>query len=201
MTGITLLGLGPGHPRYLTCQAREFLGSCSELYALEPNHPVLIAMAIKARTICPDVALEEGLDDVARYRQVADQLINLASRPEGVSLAVTGHPGLDYPGIREVIDEAEARGMPVHMIPGLSLVDLVIQLVGLPERSLLTIVDAEMLSKRHVPTFPPTAAVVINRLESAEKAGRLRDVLGSIYPDEHPLILVDASKDDGNDHV
>ncbi len=60
MTGITLLGLGPGHPKYLTCQAREFLGSCSELYALEPNHPVLLAMAIKARKICPDVALKKS---------------------------------------------------------------------------------------------------------------------------------------------
>jgi tetrapyrrole methylase family protein/MazG family protein len=201
MTGITLLGLGPGHPKYLTCQAREFLGSGSELFVLDQNHPALLEMSIEGRTIFPHVSLEERADEITRYRQVADRLISLASRPEGVSLAVTGHPGLDFPGIRELIDQAEARGIPVHMIPGLSIADLVIQLVGVPARSQLTIVDAGIFGKLHVPTFPPTTAVVITRLDSPEKAVRLREVLGSVYPDKHPLILVHAVKDEGKNLV
>jgi tetrapyrrole methylase family protein/MazG family protein len=201
MTGITLLGLGPGHPKYLTCQARTFLESCSELYVLDQNHPVLLELSIDGRKISPDGPHEEVSDEIARFQQVTDRLINLATRPEGVSLAVTGHPGLDVPGIRDVLDQAEARGIPVHLIPGLSIVDQVIQLVGLPAGSQFTIVDAGVLSKRHVPTFPPTTAVVVTRLDSPEKAARLLSVLGSTYPDEHPLILVHAEKDEGNDLV
>ena len=40
MTGITLLGLGPGNPKYLTCEARQWLESVSELYVIDKRHPV-----------------------------------------------------------------------------------------------------------------------------------------------------------------
>ena len=39
--GITLLGLGPGNPQWLTLQASEILNSASEIYFRTNHHPVV----------------------------------------------------------------------------------------------------------------------------------------------------------------
>jgi tetrapyrrole methylase family protein/MazG family protein len=189
MTGIALLGLGPGHPKYLTQEARELLESCSEIYALDPHHPVLREMSIAARSINVDSATSG---------EMVNRIISLGSRPEGVILTVTGHPGLDFPFARELHDLSIARGIPFRSIQGLSLIDLVAQAVGLPAQAQLTVVTAESLSGRHTPTFTPATPVVITGLDSQDKAKSIRQVLSSTYPDDHPLIIVDAEKDEAD---
>lgn len=198
MTGITLLGLGPGHPKYLTCQARDYLESCSELYVVDQHHPVLLEIHSKTRVIALDISSLDEQDEAAGCRQVVEQLITLGERPAGVTLALSGHPGLDYPCAQKIIDQAGARDIPIDVIPGLSIGDLVIQVVQLPVQTQITLVEAGMLSKRHVPTFPPDAPVVISSLDSQQKAARIREVLGSIYPDNHPIVLVYAASDKEN---
>jgi tetrapyrrole methylase family protein/MazG family protein len=190
MTGITLLGLGPGNPKYLTCEAKAWLENVSEVYVIDKSYPVIKEMVSPTRLIYLDVASDDGVDDTARCDKMVDQLIELGSRSDGVTLAVTGHPGLDFPYAQKINDRAKEKGIPVHVIPGLSLSDLVIQSIGLPAQTNITMVDGNQLAKRHVPGFPPSLPAVISPLESRERAARIQMVLRSTYPDEHPVILV-----------
>jgi tetrapyrrole methylase family protein/MazG family protein len=87
------------------------------------------------------------------------------------------------------------------MIPGLSLNDLVIQILGLPAHTQLSLVDAGMLSVKHVPTFPPNVPVVVSMLNSSDKASRVWEVLSTTYPEDHPVALVHAAADEANNLV
>ena len=44
--GITLLGLGPNDPKYLTLEAREILENVTEIYTHSDSHPALKVLPV-----------------------------------------------------------------------------------------------------------------------------------------------------------
>lgn len=192
MTGITLLGLGPGNPGYLTREADQWLETVTELIVFDGGHPVLEGLRSRVNIVNLADSTTSKLEDISGRKKTIERVIELGSRPQGVTLALAGHPLMDSTIHAEVIEMAHHQAIPVRVIPGLSQADGVIQAVGLASGRPVALVNAAALAGRHVPPFPPCLPAIIYPLDSADKARRIQVVLGSQYPDDHPLLLVHA---------
>lgn len=130
MTGITLLGLGPGNPKYLTREAWQWLESISEIYLRTSQHPAVAGIPPTVKSVTFDTLFESG-DDVAIIRQqIATTILELGKRPEGVTYAVPGHPCMDISICEEINKRATDQGIPVRVIGGLSIVEPIARAVG-----------------------------------------------------------------------
>ena len=194
MTGITLLGLGPGNPKYLTNEAMQWLAGVEEIYVGNPHHPALsVIPATVTISNLYDLVPGKG-GDHDRTQQLVNRILALGQRPEGVTFADTGHPCRDSILGRQVFQHASGAGIPLKVIAGLSWSELVIQLTGYVSPSVLTILNAQDLIDRHIPDFPPNHAAVISPIDSSKTASGLMQILLSVYPKDHPLILLHATE-------
>jgi len=192
MTGITLLGLGPGNPKYLTREAWQWLESISEIYLRTSQHPAVAGIPPTVKSVTFDTLFESG-DDVAIIRQqIATTILELGKRPEGVTYAVPGHPCMDISICEEINKRATDQGIPVRVIEGLSIVEPIARAVGVNPYSRLVLIDAHLLARRYVPNFPPNLPVLISQIDSKQVAAEVKMVLAGVYPDDHPVILVHA---------
>ena len=92
MSGITLLGLGPGDPDQLTREAWELLYSADEIYLRTRQHPTVIALPNSVKIHSFDELYENGdsFDEV--YAAITQKILELGRREKGVIYAVPGHP-------------------------------------------------------------------------------------------------------------
>ena len=191
--GITLLGLGPGDPQLITRQAWDVLQSCDELYLRTRRHPVVESLPDTIQVHSFD-SLFEGelpLDEVDS--QIVEQVIDLGQRPQGVIYAVPGHPYLGDAISAEIARQAQALGIPLRVIEGLSYIEPTLSALGLAALPHSAIVDALELASWHVPPFPASAPVIIAQLHSQELASAIKRTLMSLYPGAHGVKLIHAA--------
>ena len=91
---ITIIGLGPGNPAQLTREAWEELNAAGEVYVRTAQHPTLAGL--------PAGLLVHSFDDLYEtipefdrvYAAIAERVLLLGQRPQGVVYAVPGHPAV-----------------------------------------------------------------------------------------------------------
>src|SRR5206468_414214 len=89
--GITIVGLGPGDPELLTRRAWRVLEDSAEVYLRTARHPGVEALPIKVMHSFDDW-YDQASDFDTLYRQIAEEVVSLGQRPQGVVYAVPGHP-------------------------------------------------------------------------------------------------------------
>lgn len=193
MIGITLLGLGPGDPKYLTREAWQWLEGISEIYHAVSPHPAL--NAIPTSVICKtiDIPTGFGIEDSKYTSQIVAGILELGKRPEGVTYAVPGHPCMDASVCQEVIKRAAKEGIPTRIIEGMSIIEPVMKAAGINPQGRILWIDSHELIGKNCPGFPPDMPVIISPINSKVIAAEVKMTLGSVYPDEHPVILVHKS--------
>jgi tetrapyrrole methylase family protein/MazG family protein len=190
MTGITLLGLGPGDPQLLTREAWEVLSSAGEVYLRTHQHPVVGGFPSSIKVHSFDELYENGdsFDEV--YAAITQKVLQLGRRPEGVIYAVPGHPFVAETTCPEIARLARAEGLALRVVEGLSFIEPVLSALGLDPFPKLTLFDALTLGEAHVPAFAPDIPVVIAQIYSRLVASEVKSTLTAIYPDGHPVRLV-----------
>ncbi len=188
--GITIVGLGPGDPKTLTCQAREILDGCSEVFVISKEHPAihLLSETVKVKSFDEHTWVEKFAG--AGQTAVVDLLIQLGHREQGVVFAVPGHPVLDYAGTPEIIQKARTEGVKVEVIPGVSYLDTIYFTLKINQNQQVNVVDASCVAETYAPKFPPSVPTLILHVNSAEIARHLKASLSQLYPNKHPLMLV-----------
>ncbi len=121
--GITIIGLGPGDPALLTCQANELLQDIPEIYLRTRNHPVVASFPADLRIISFDHLYEEGASFEEVYERIVDKIITLGKRKSGVVYGVPGHPFFAEATSPEITRRAQEDDIPVTVIEGLSFVE------------------------------------------------------------------------------
>lgn len=194
--GITILGLGPGDPEKLTCQAWNLLQNCSELYVRTKQHAVLewLPSSVEVKSFDNLMDGSEALD--AACEQIVSQVLELGQREEGVIYAVPGHPFVSEATCPEIARRASQIGIPVQIIDGLSFIEPIFSAIGANHLQQLTIMDAIEFSQRHAPLFPPHMPVLITHVHSTSVAEKVKRNLRVLYPDNHPVKLVHAAGTD-----
>jgi len=191
--GITLLGLGPGNPDYLTREAWDLLNSTSEIFLRTRQHPVVTSLPTQLQISSFDELYERAGSFTEVYSQIVEQVLELGKRPAGIVYAVPGHPFVAEATGPEIARRARLEGIPVRVIEGLSFVEPTLSLLGLDPFPQLALVDALELAAMHGPPFPPSMPAIVAQIHSQAVASEVKLTLMSIFPDEHPVKLVHAA--------
>ena len=193
MSGITLLGLGPGDPAKLTREAWEVLSSANEIWSRTEQHPTIAGLPPSVKVHSFDSLYEKGesFDDV--YAVIVEKVLELGQRPEGVIYAVPGDPFVAEATCPAIAERARIQGLPLKIVSGVSFLEPVFAALGLDPYPRLTLVDAMELSQAHIPSFPPDMPVLIAQIYSRMVSAEVKMTLNTVYPDEHPVRLVHAA--------
>src|SRR5215470_3555257 len=88
---ITIVGLGPGDPDLLTRRAWRVLSESKEVYLRTARHPGVEALPATTYHNFDDW-YDKAADFDSLYHQIAEEIVKLGQRVEGVVYAVPGHP-------------------------------------------------------------------------------------------------------------
>ena len=193
MSGITLLGLGPGDPGKLTREAWEVLTSSSRIWLRTRQHPTVSGLPAALEMHSFDELYETSDSFEAVYAGIVEKILVLGRLPEGVVYAVPGDPFLAEATCTAIAEQARAEGLPLRVVNGLSFLEPVFAALGLDPYPHLSLVDALELSQAHLPTFAPDTPALVAQVYSRMVAAEVKVTLNTVYPDDHPVRLVHAA--------
>ena len=191
--GITIVGLGPGDASLLTVEARGMLAAAEEVWLRTRRHPTVAALPVGPRYESFDAIYDNGESFDAVYAAIIERVLELGSRPEGVVYAVPGHPLFGEATVRGVLEHADAVGVEVRVVVGVSFVDTVARAAGIdPLADGLLLLDALSLGggkRMLVPERPTMIAQVYDR----RAASQAKLALLEAYPPAHRVTVVAAT--------
>ena len=190
MSGIILLGLGPGDPNQLTQEAVQVLASAGEVWLRTRQHPTVDALPDTLQIHSFDDTYENGETFEGVYERIVEKILDLGRRAEGVVYAVPGHPFVAEITCRKISQLARAEGLDVRVVSGLSFLEPTFAALGLDPFPRIILFDAMELSTAHLPAFPPDLPVLVAQIFSGLVAAETKMTLNTIYPDEHPVYLI-----------
>ena len=190
---ITILGLGPGDPADLTQRARDLLFTAEEVYLRTVRHPTVAALPNHLARHSFDDLYEtlDGFDAV--YEAIAECVVALGRRPQGVLYAVPGHPLVGESSVTRILSAARLEGQKVHIVGGLSFVEPALSLLGIDGLLGLQLADATELAAAHHHPLDPSRPALIGQLYGQRLASEVKLTLMNAYADDHPVTLVQAA--------
>jgi len=191
--GIIIVGLGPGDGRLLTQEAWQLLQEAGEVYLRTSRHPAVADLPAHIVRRSFDHVYDSADEFAAVYAEIADTVLQLARRPEGVIYAVPGHPHIAEATVTAITEGAAAAGLPVRVVAGLSFVEPTLTALGLDGLNGLQLYDAITVATYNHPPVNPDAPLLLGQVYNRLLASELKLALMAIYPDEHPVTLVHAA--------
>jgi len=190
---ITIVGLGPGDPKYLTREAWDVLSAAGEVWLRTVHHPTVAGLPAHLSLHSFDSLYESAKDFAAVYRAIAKEVLRLGRRSEGVIYAVPGHPLVGEASVQRILTAAQETGLPVHIVEGLSFVEPTLTALGIDALEGLQVCDGIELAARHHPPLNPDLPALVGQVYSRALAADVKLTLMNQYPDEHPVALVHAA--------
>jgi tetrapyrrole methylase family protein/MazG family protein len=190
---ITIVGLGPGDPRHLTLEAWDVLEASDECWLRTGHHLTVAGLPSHLALYSFDHLYDDAGDFPQVYEAIVDEVLRLGNRPAGVVYAVPGHPLVGEATVTQVLARAEAAGLTVRIVEGLSFVEPTLVALGVDALSGLQIYDAIELAARDHPPLSPDLPAVVGQLYSRSLAADVKLTLMNQYPDDHEVMLVHAA--------
>ncbi len=190
MSLITIVGLGPGDPGDLSRAAWEALTTAAEVWVRTARHPTLAGLPETVRVHSFDAVYESEPAFDRVYATIAERVLELGARPEGVVYAVPGHPLVAERTVTLIQAGAAERGLAVRVIAGLSFIEPTLTALGVDALPGLQIVDGIDVGAMHHPPFHADLPALVAQVYSADIASQVKLTLMNQYPDEHPVQLV-----------
>jgi len=198
---ITIVGLGPGDPIHLTRHAWHVLSQAEEVCLRTTRHPTVAGLPAHL-TLRSFDELYEKLDDFREvYQTIAEQIITLGRRSEGVIYAVPGHPLVGEASVQHILARAHEEGLAISIVEGLSFIEPVLSVLGIDGLAGLQLADATDLATAHHPPLDPDRPALIGQLYARRLASQVKLTLMNAFPDEHPVTLVWAAGTEASSSV
>jgi tetrapyrrole methylase family protein/MazG family protein len=194
--GITLMGLGPGDPKYLTLEALAWLKSIKVLYLRTSQHPTVLHLPEHLELISFDELYEKHESFEAVYEEIIDRVLSLGRASGGITYAVPGHPFVAEATCPEILRRAKTEDIPVRVIDGLSFLEPTFRALSLDPFPELVLADALSMAGSQTPQTPPSSPVLIAQIYSRMVASDVKLTLMATYPDDHPVKLVHGAGTD-----
>ncbi len=191
--GITVVGLGPGDPLHLTREAWQVLSAAKEVWLRTRRHPTLPGLPGHLTIHSFDHLYESSPDFDQVYRAIAQEVLRLGQRPQGVVYAVPGHPLVGEATVQQLLAGAEENRIPVRIVEGLSFVEPALTALGLDGLDGLQIHDGIELASLHHPLLNPDLPALVAQVYSRPLAAELKLTLMNQYPDDHPVVLIHSA--------
>lgn len=195
MGNITVVGLGPGNGRNLTRAAWDILSQTDVVYLRTARHPAVVDLPeqVTRHSFDPIYDSADSFDTV--YETIVTELLELAQQSD-VVYAVPGHPFVGESTVTRLVAQAEAAGVPVQIVAGLSFVEPCLTAVQQDGMDGVQIFDAIELTEYLYPPVNPDFPLLLGQVYSRMLASELKLVLTAVYPDEHPVTLIHQAGDD-----
>ncbi len=193
MSQITIVGLGPGEWGQLTLEAGAALTSHSEVWLRTRHHPLVAQMPAHLAVHSFDEWYDESEEFAALYQRVAEEVVRLGQRPEGVLYAVPGHPWVGESTVPQIVALARAAGVTLRLIEGMSFIEPVLTMIEADALQGLQIANASSVAQRYAPPFDADRPALVAQLYSRMLAADLKRVLLELYPAEHPVTLLNRA--------
>ncbi|MCB8979095.1 MAG: nucleoside triphosphate pyrophosphohydrolase [Ardenticatenaceae bacterium] len=193
--GITIVGLGPGNGRFLTRAAWELLSQAEVVYLRTERHPAVADLPASVMRHSFDHIYDTADSFDAVYETIVAQLLDLAQH-EPVIYAVPGHPFVGESTVTRLVTQAEAAGVSVEVVAGLSFVEPCLTAVHQDGMDGVQIFDAIEVAQYHYPPVNPDFPLLLGQVYSRMLASELKLVLTAVYPDEHLVTLIHQAGDD-----
>lgn len=191
--GITIIGLGPGNRGDVTLAAWDALSNAQEIYLRTRHHPTVpyLPSHVPIHTFDEVYERHESFDQV--YEAIAQEIVHLGMRSEGVVYAVPGHPLMGEASVQRILRAAPQHGLPVRMISGLSFLEPVLEALGLDAMEGLQIADGTQLAQHYHPWLNPDVPALIAQVYDRVVASDVKLALMNLYHDDHPIVLIHAA--------
>lgn len=198
MADITIVGLGPGPAECRTVAAQRALDSAETIFIR--SHRDADFSDLLERENVVDVATMRNPDAASGSRwQASAQAVIDAAKDGTVVLAIPGHPRFGEMLTVETIRMAEANGLTVEVIDGLSMVDMLCTALDIdPVRQRVQIMDGRDMSfiQAEVPFSGgefganPRLPMLITHVYSNEIMRGLTSQLRRILPPKYLVTLI-----------
>jgi tetrapyrrole methylase family protein / MazG family protein len=193
LAAITVVGLGPGSPVYLTCEARDVLERASEVFLRTNRHPTVSSLPPHLVLHSFD-SLYETVDDFSTlYDEIASRILAVARETKSVVYAVPGHPLVGETSVQRILARARQEELTVRLVDGLSFVEPVLSALGVDGLANLQLADATDLAAAHHPLLDPDRPALVGQLYGLRLASDVKLTLMNAYPDDHAVTLIRAA--------
>lgn len=186
---ITIVGLGPGDPELLTRKAWRVLSEADEVYFRTARHPGVETLPIKRRHSFDDW-YDQAENFESLYQRIAEAVVSLGARPEGVVYAVPGHPLVGETTVTLILSLAETQAVEVVIVDGLGFIEPMLATLGLDALNGLQIHDAVDIAAMHHPPLNPDVPTLLAQVYSAQVASDVKLTLANQYPEDHEVIII-----------
>ncbi|MHB1355445.1 MAG: bifunctional methyltransferase/pyrophosphohydrolase YabN [Anaerolineae bacterium] len=185
--GVTVIGLGPGDPQLLTREAWQVLAISSEVYLRTVRHEAVSSLPIGPQYISFDASYEDYETLAEVHEHIAQQVLRLGTRDEGVVYAVPGHPLVGDSTVQRIQQLTQENGLPLRLVAGFSLLESSFSALNIDPLAGLQVCDATILAQKFHPNLDPDVPALITQVYNRHLAGELKLTLMNLYPDQHPL--------------
>lgn len=196
MATITLLGLGPGAFDDLTVGALRTLQAAGHLILRTLRHPCVaelhLYLAPGCRVESCDDLYEEHAEFADVYTAIVERVIAAASQ-DPIVYAVPGHPWVGEATTPLLLQAAEARGIDVQIVAGLSFVEPAYAAAGVDLMDGGQVCDAMLLARQHYPQVETSLPLLIGQVYARWLASDLKLTLLAAYPADHRVTLLMAA--------
>lgn len=186
--GIILVGLGPAGAESCTREAWEILSQARVVYVRTSQHPAVAELPAGVEVVSFDNLYETAEHFGEVHQQIVGTLLQLG-RAEEVILAVPGHPLVGEAAAYQLYQRAQAEGLPVRVVNGISYFEPFLTAIG-QEGTGFQLLNALEIIEQDYPQLSPDRPVMMNQVYSQWVASQLKLSLTAVYPDEHPVQLV-----------
>lgn len=200
---LTIVGVGPGDPTLRSLAAQAALDAATCIVLRTAVHPGVEDVAGDRRTrVCDDLYADAASFEALYPAIVARVLQALAV--EDVVYAVPGSPTGGERTVALLRRAAVDAGHAVTVVPGVGGLDVVAATARLDLMSdSVQVVDATLLAEwldaqpfgGWLLPVVPSRPVIVTQVYNAEMLTSASAALSSLYPDDHPIALVDWDDD------
>ena len=199
---IVIVGLGPGNAELRTVETARALESAHRIVLRTRIHPGLADLESDSRVTDCDDLYERADGFESLYEAIAHRVLEAASSGGTVIFAVPGHPRFGERSVPLIENEAQARGIPVEVLDAVSFVDAIAgAMKSDPLAHGLQVADAAHFAAT-IDADPfaggrlgvdPARPLLVAQLYNADHAAAVKIALTRLYPDEHPVTLIQAA--------
>ena len=184
MKKITVVGLGPGNPDFLTVKAIEKLKTAQTLYIRTEKHPTnhyLKSLGIEYETFDSLYESEETFDDV--YQKIVDELIaQAADKP--ITYAIPGNPFV----AERTVELLQEQYEDLEFIYGVSFIDAVLTVLKIDPVNGLAVGDALSLKELSNQNYN-----MIIKVYNKMVVANLKIELSRYYEDDQEVVIVKSA--------
>jgi tetrapyrrole methylase family protein/MazG family protein len=193
MAQLTIVGLGPGDPDWLTRAAWETLLLADEVYLRTRVHPTVAHLPAGPTYHDFDDLYEHAENFAAVYDAIVTRLLARLKDGRDVVYAVPGDPLVGEGTVTRLLAACQEGGPAIRVVHGVSFIEPVLAALGTDALDGLQILDATDVALATHPPINPDCPALIAQLYSRDLASDVKLTLMNQYPDEFPVHLVHAA--------